>query len=450
MQLHSDVVVIGAGAAGLAAARELARAGLAVQILEARDRIGGRVLTHRDAGSVLPLELGAEFIHGQPPELWNMIEQYKFKTHAVDGSICQVKDSGVLEHVDFAQNVSYIVSLLAKQVHDTDESVGDALAKLLRKYPDLEDASQAIRDEVESYNAAHIDNISVQSLIKYEAAASTIDCNRWSGHQIIDGYDKLMDLLHRESEAKARLQLNCRITAIRWKSGSVEIDSILDNKDTITWQAKQAVITLPLGVLQAPPDKPGAVRFIPDLEHKIHNAQQIGCGTAKRIALVFRNRFWEEQTAIITGNGALFSNFTFLSTPDMPIPYWWTQGATLSPVLMGWVAGPGAERLPDSTEGFTQIALETLSNIFHIPISHLNDQRISTHYHDWMNDPFSRIAYSYQIAGHANAAQELAAPVENTLFFAGEATENNGYSGTVHGAMRTGIRAATEIQGQQN
>lgn len=115
-----------------------------------------------------------------------------------------------------------------------------------------------------------------------------------------------------------------------------------------------------------------------------------------------------------------------------------------TPLLTAWAAGHKAEKLLCNGDGAEQ-AVGALARVLRVDPAVIHEQLEACHTHDWQADPFSRGAYSYAVVGGENAANDLALPVENTLFFAGEATDYTGHNGTVHGAMRSGRRAAREL-----
>ena len=194
--------------------------------------------------------------------------------------------------------------------------------------------------------------------------------------------------------------------------------------------ARAAVITLPIGVLQH-----GGVRFQPMPTAIKEAVPHIGNGQVFRVSVQFQERFWESIEGLRDAR-LLFSD-------DQTFPTWWTGLPVRAPLLTGWSAGPHTETLIGrSREAIADEAIEALTRITGFDAGPLVR---AWHLHDWHADPFSRGAYSYALAGHLDARRQLAEPVENTLFFAGEATETEGHSATVHGAIATGQRAARQI-----
>jgi monoamine oxidase len=136
----------------------------------------------------------------------------------------------------------------------------------------------------------------------------------------------------------------------------------------------------------------------------------------------------------------------FLFTEDEWFPTWWSTMPQLAPVLVAWAPATSAEELSGRGEQFqVQRALQTLSERLAVPFPKLTELLVRGYVHDWQKDQYSCGAYSYVRAGGDNAEQQLAESIDTTLFFAGEATDTNGYYGTVHGAIASGYRAAEEV-----
>jgi len=172
-------------------------------------------------------------------------------------------------------------------------------------------------------------------------------------------------------------------------------------------------------------------------------------GKASRVTLRFRERFWEELSP--QGTNKNLSQMNFLFSQDEWFPTWWTTMPKKLPTLTGWAAFRRAEKLSaESCSRVGEHAVETIAALLHLPLQEVKDQMETAYFHDWQNDPFSRGAYSYGAVGADGAQEALGNPVENTLFFAGEATDTSGNNGTVHAAIASGNRAAREILQRNN
>jgi monoamine oxidase len=208
--------------------------------------------------------------------------------------------------------------------------------------------------------------------------------------------------------------------------------------DPQVFRAPRALITLPLGVLRADPGSLGAVHFEPPLHEKQEALKLLEMGPALRITLRFRERFWDS----LAGGGLKSMGFLFSRDPEMPT--WWAKLG--SRMLTGWAGGPNGWRLSTCNETeFTSRAVAALARVLGVDRTIMEDQLESAHTHNWVTDPYCRGGYSYIAVGGIDAPRQLAAPLAETLFFAGEATESTGHNGTVHGAMASGTRAANEI-----
>jgi monoamine oxidase len=165
-------------------------------------------------------------------------------------------------------------------------------------------------------------------------------------------------------------------------------------------------------------------------------------GDVVRIPMLFSERWWEQKKY----TGADTDKLSFLFADAQPISVWWTKYPQREPLLTGWGGLEQAMLMQgQTTKQVEERALESLAGIFPVSMEFLREQLVKSFYHDWKDDPFSLGAYSWVQAGGIHAYRELSAPIENTLYFAGEATEFTGHHATVHGAMASAHRAVQEI-----
>ena len=419
-----DTIVIGAGAAGLAAALELRDAGQQVLCLEARDRIGGRILTVHDPLSPVPIELGAEFIHGRSPDLWDLGASAGSAAYDTGGRMIHVEAANSGE--DVYQDMDRLfedVKRSASEQHD------ESFASFLDRSSYSERTRQAAIGYVEGFNAARKETISLASLAEDFRGADAIGGDR--SYRILSGYDRL--LLHLAESIE--LRLNTIVERVDWQRGraTVHTRTALDGSRE-SFQAHAVVVTVPLGVLQAKPDAGGAIRFDPEPREALAAARALCSGDAIRLILRFDRAFWHDNPDLAD------AGFLFSSEPVFPT--WWTTLPVHSPVITGWSAGPKADPLLGlGKQELVKSALASLSRITSVQPSRLE----AAYFHDWHADPFARGAYSYVPVGALAARRRLAEPVEHTLFFAGEGTDVEGHSATVHGALASGKRAARQI-----
>ena len=400
-QVQVDVLVIGAGAAGLAAADALARAGRSVLVVEARDRIGGRCLTHRLPGVPVPVELGAEFIHGRPEATLSLLK--RANVPAVDSTRTQrIALDGRLQDINIFAQAQRVARRAPK---GKDHSFRAFLAR--QRLPKLTRTLATMM--VQGFDAADPALASAREIVEeWSGGGLGVSQPRPQG-----GYGPLLEFLSRE----ITVQLQTEVREVRWKRGSVELRGTFRGELWSAW-APRAVITVPIGVL------PSLVR------EKRHALAKLESGPVVRVAMAFREAFWEKQ----------HPGVAFFHSPNAPFPTFWTPLPMHAPLLTCWAGGPKASRLTGSSEKtLLKHALASVRSVlgnFEEPRAYLM--------HDWQADPFARGGYSYVKVGGTGAREELAAPLEETLYFAGEATDTE-QSGTVGGALASGQRAAREV-----
>src|SRR5262245_31481835 len=253
----ADVLVLGAGAAGLAAAQELSQAGLRVVVIEARDRVGGRIFTQHVPGHPLPIELGAEFIHGRPPESFALVEQAGLLVYEVNGDGWLVKD-GLLAPSDALWNQTDQLFGQMASAGDTDRSFQTFLAPF-QSDPAWRDAAAMAKSYVEGFDAADISNMSVQALLQEQRAAAASDGDR--AFRIAHGYDQFVAALSANCDpARLTIHLGTIAQRVIWQRGHVEIHTEgVGVPGSRSFKARHALMTLPLGVLQAPMGARGSV-----------------------------------------------------------------------------------------------------------------------------------------------------------------------------------------------
>ncbi|HXE15557.1 MAG TPA: FAD-dependent oxidoreductase, partial [Bryobacteraceae bacterium] len=175
--------------------------------------------------------------------------------------------------------------------------------------------------------------------------------------------------------------------------------------------------------------------FSPEPE-LLRNLSLLDPGWAMRLNLVFSEPVWEDAAP----------DAGFLFSEQERFPVWWTRTGGDGYILTGWNGGPKAAALAKASQDeLLQTGLQTLSILIGRKVNDLASKLESVHYHNWHTDPFSAGSYSYVTADGFEFSQTVGRPVENTLWFAGEAMASEGYWGTVHGALASGRRAAAEI-----
>jgi monoamine oxidase len=418
-----DVVVVGAGMAGLTAARALAEAGLKVLVVEAQDRIGGRIWTRHVGDEAI--ELGAEFIHGRPPELWALIDEAGLETYERDGSQVCFED-GALSDCSGAMDEVFEPLEKLENFEGPDMSFVEYLD---REHTPMEERGRII-GYVEGFNAADHREVSIASLGAQQKAE---DANGGDhNYSLRGGYDQLPRYLsERITEFGGKVLTGTPVKEILWEEGQVEVVS-----DLWSFRAPHAIVTLPLAVLQR--DK---VKIEPRPQQILEAAERLRMGQVRRFTLLFAERFWEglpPQTALNE------MSFLFAFT-EMP-PVWWTTHPEASHTITGWVGGPRSAALTGlDAKTLGEKACTTLARIFGLRKQKIHALLKGCYTHDWQQDRFSLGAYSYVATGGLDASRRMTEPVADTLFFAGEHTDITGHWGTVHAAMRSGLRAAEQV-----
>jgi monoamine oxidase len=290
---------------------------------------------------------------------------------------------------------------------------------------------------VEGFNAAPAREISVHSLATQTAAAAAIDGDRL--FRVAGGYRRIVDVLvGRLGHAGGVVRLGATVERVLWRPGRVEVHA----RGTLGGRldpaiAPAALVAIPVGVLKARPPATGAVAFSPALPADKREAlRSMRMGRVVRAVLRFRR-----LPPAFTRRG-----LSFLHVSGGGFPTFWRVASDETPVVVGWAAGPRATRLPTATPArCLEVAVDSLARGLGTRREDLLRDLDAWRVFDWQQDPFARGAYTYVVPGALAAPARLAAAIAGTLFFAGEATHAAGASGTVHGALETGERAAREI-----
>jgi monoamine oxidase len=423
MTAPPDVIILGAGAAGLAAARDLTTAGVRVLLLEARDRLGGRVMTHHTPEG--PVELGAEFVHGAVDEILSVAR------HA--GLALRETDRGAARPATERRGAAdYFSAMDALLAHASEADADESFQHLV----DRVDESPAIKAQglrlVEGYHAADPGRMSVRALVRNTIADEQPGADRQ--FRFVHGYDGLVAAIFEQADRRlCEVRLNVVAAAIAWRRKRVVIKTSTGAELT----APQVVTTVPLAVLKA-----GAIDFLPKLADKESAIEKLEMGDAVRVSLCFGSETWPAQGP--------FSTDGFVLTGKPTFPVWWVSRPPPFPVITGWAGGRNGRGLGELSDAErVAAAVEALAAVFDTNEGRLRQDLRGGFSHNWQKDPFARGAYSYPAVGGSDAGALLAAPVDGTLFFAGEATRTDGQNGTVHGAIASGRRAAKEILAQR-
>lgn len=409
------VLIVGGGIAGLTAAIELAKTNCEVVLLEAQNRLGGRIFTIYSGGT--PVELGAEFIHGGNEEFWREIREAGLETVKTPNHF-QRFENNHFQQMDLWRKMEKLMEKI-----DTD-SPDKSFANFLAEQNVSDSMKRLATNFIEGFDAAEPGKIGIHGL-----AAGEDEDGDPGEHQfrISRGYLAFVEFLEQKAKTSGvKFEMNAAAKIIQWKSGVVKIFAERNGKK-IRFDGDAAVIAVPLGVL-----KSRVIRFEPPLPEKENAIAKLKFGNVIKIILKFKSVFWPER------------DFGFVVAMDEAIPTWWSDSRGI--ILTGWAGGPKADALSQKSEAELKAeALKILSKIFKTDESLIQNQLLEFHSHDWRKDKFIGGAYSYIPVNGLESVKQLAAAVENTLFFAGEATASNTQPGTVHGALSSGLRAAKEI-----
>jgi len=427
----ADVVVLGAGAAGLAAARVLSRAGCSVVVLEARDRIGGRLHTREDAILPVPVELGGEFIHGTADVSFALLRAAN--TVAIDtGGASFIHADGELREEE--DPFAIVVRVLARVKElAADVSIEEFLQQLRGDDALVERERRYTRMLVEGFDAADPRLASTRAI-----------ADEWNGDESgqtarqfrpLGGYAHLVRTLHGALDpARVQVLLETPVRAVRWDRDGIVVTATTAAGTPLTVHARTAIVTLPVGVLQA-----NSVRFEPPLPQAKQDAlARLVMGSVVKLVLRFRSAFWERLS-----DGRCL-DAAFFHRAEASFPTFWTLLPLRTPLLIAWAGGPKADALAGHDEAaLTAAALDDLVALFGSDADPRGELE-AVYTHDWQHDPYARGAYSYVAVGGGDARTQLAAAVDDVLFFAGEATAETSEAGTVAGALQSGERAANE------
>jgi monoamine oxidase len=429
-----DVIVVGAGAAGLAAASELAHAGAHALLIEARERVGGRVWSHEEPGLPVPIELGAEFIHGRAAPTFDLVT--KSGSAAVDagGEHWSLRDGRLVHSRDLFRQVRVAMErsrALARRDLPFDRFLDDHLAAEL-----TDEARAYARMLAQGFDAADTRRASARAIVEEWTGGGSVEQPQF---RPLGGYGRLLSALVSSLRGSAvELQLATPLDRIAWRRGAVEVRGRFLGQPFVA-RGRRAIVTLPLGVLQGGPRAQAGVRFIPSLSAKREALKGLAPGPVIKAVLRFRTPFWE---SVDRGS---YRDVAFFHPRDAAFPTFWTALPVRAPIMVAWAAGPKAMRLADAAQPrIVEQALASLAALFG-DVERIRAELESAWVHDWQRDPYARGAYSYVVAGGGKARARLAAPLAGTLFFAGEATDTKGEAGTVAGALQSGIRAAREV-----
>jgi monoamine oxidase len=411
--------IIGAGAAGLFAARELSKAGYKIIITEADKRVGGRVHTLSPGNFNLNVETGAEFIHGKLPITFKLLREANIGYERVAGEMYQVKNGHWSKQEEMAPHWDELM----KKLHslDADMTIADFLQQYFsdQKYKDLR---EQVTRFAEGFDVADTTKASVMA-VRDEWQEDMDDTFRITG-----GYGQLIDYLKNEClAAGCELLTSFKVQTINWKKNDVTVTAA----DGRVVKANRSIVTVPIGLLQN-----NSIHFNPSIEKYITAARQIGYGSVIKILFQFKEPFWSEHGDDI---GFIFSEET--------VPTWWTQLPAKNGLLTGWFGGQQVLRVKGAGENeIGSIAIQSLAKTVNKDVKELKKLLIAQEVHDWSINPFSCGAYTYSMLPTVEARKIFREPAGTTIYFAGEGYNEGDSAGTVEAALESASHVIKRLQ----
>jgi monoamine oxidase len=414
-------LVVGAGAAGLVTARELARAGKRVTIVEARDRCGGRIYPLPAQEFGYPAEGGAEFVHGAAPVTRSSMREAGLSLLPRAGTRWSTRTGALLPDESSLPHAARFYQALSAVKADLP------IAEFLETHfaePQYDELRRSITRTVEGYDAADPSRISTLAIRDEWMARDEGQHGR-----IADGHGALIEYL--ESECRrhgAAIHLGASVVAIDGARGGIAARC----GDGAMFEADAAILTVPLPLLSEIA-LPAAVR------ERLAATADIGYGNVVKILLRFATKWWADH------GGRDLTDLSFLVS-DATVPTWWTQHPADHPVLTGWFAGPKADRVSSLTAAeLVDMGLASLGEIFDLPPDRIRRDLAASRAINWGNDPLARGAYSYATPNTRAAQLALKKPDSGAIFFAGEALYAGPDMGTVEAALASGLETARTI-----
>jgi monoamine oxidase len=429
--MQDEIIVIGAGAAGLMVAMELLREGKQVRIIEARNRIGGRIFTSEEQGFSAHIEAGAEFIHGDLPETLRLLQEAGLRYHETAGVMWNAREEDAHKQKDFFEHQK----LFAKKLSEVNEDM--SVAKFLEshfgdaKYDALR---MSIKGYVQGYDLANLEDASTVSL-----RDEWLSEDEGKQHRIDKGYGALLNYMKEDCEQRnGVVELNTIINKIEWKPGFVKLFS----SDGRMFESQKVVITVPLGIWRSEKNHEAHIEFQPGIPEILSASKNLGYGEVIKFLIEFDDVIWENKE--IVGKKRMKNlGFVFANTP---IPTWWTQAPNAVPILTGWLGGPPVEKFKHlNDEALLQLATDSLTKIFAIDHSVLLEKIVAWKVFNWATDPFSLGGYAYPSLHRMKNIAIMTQPVSDTIFVSGEAMYTGVDIGTVEGTLQAALVTTKQV-----
>jgi monoamine oxidase len=424
MKVDYDVIIIGAGAAGLMAANDLAKTGKNITVLEAKNRLGGRIHTISHPGFSMPVEMGAEFEHGNLELTQKLVKKAGTELYKVGGKIWRQEKSDLKEGDDFIEDYDLLKDAFKKL--EDDISVADFFEKYLYK-PENTRLKKTLHGYVEGYNAADI-NIASALTLKEDLENSGNDQYRIKG-----GYISVIEYLSAQmKKSGGSIFLDTAVHQVNHKKGHVVLQT---TKGEFT--AIKVIVTVSLGVLQQE-----RIKFLPSIHTKVDISKTMGFGNVIKFIYQFDSAFWETGT-IVEERATKKLGFLF---SEQPVPTWWSQHPKKQAILTGWIGGPGTIKYQNlEDDALAELGLSSLASIYNLSKNDLRKMLIAYKIIDWGKDLETCGAYSFDTVNSEEKRIKLSEPINDTIYFAGEALAQITETGTVEAALESGKNTAEMV-----
>lgn len=416
------VIIIGAGAAGLYAASLLRSAGATVDVFEASDKVGGRIRELADF-SDFPIELGAEEVHGQK-SIWYDI-------------VC---DSGAKFVRGSEEDVFFVNGERLTEADMDDDADYQDLLRLIDELDGYSGAEQSIEAYLQQQGVpgrllplanALLGNEHGSSNSRVSVLGVAQEDALWTAGNknfLLKDRSFLSILQEKFADVVADVHLNSLAIRVDYAGDTVSV-LVVDSGGSAVYEADKVIVTCSVAALKA-----GLIQFVPGLPYTKEQAMaKIGMADGMKVILKFSSQFWPDDTGSIYGSGIV---------PE----FWVTSGGGRSSdhVLTAFVNGENATTLAALGAGMVAEICGELDTIFGGTVA--TDALVDSHVENWKADPHTLGTYSYPMEGGGpTARRELAAPIGDKVYFAGEATHYEGHAGTVHGALESAYRAVEEL-----
>jgi monoamine oxidase len=414
-----DIIIIGAGAAGLMAAKELSAAGYTVCLLEADTKAGGRMATTYIPGFDQPVETGAEFVHGNLPLTLQLLNEANTPYHPVGGEMINVQNGKW--HSNEAHDEHWGIFMQKLNQLQLDMTISAFLDGYFAE-PEYALLRNGVQGFAEGFDLADITKASIL------AVREEWQHEEEEQYRIEGGYIRLTNYLHDTCvKQKVNIYFNQEINKVDYTGGNLRVYSTDGN----VYEGKILIVTVSAGILQS-----GNIIFTPALAAHQGAIEQLGFGTVIKYLLQFNSAFWDRYG---DDTGFLLSNEA--------VPTWWTQKPSESNILTGWLGGPKAqEKSTFAKADLLEEAISSLSHIFNSPPETLRNQLLQYQIICWSNHSLTKGGYSYYTMQSVQAKKVLSTPINDILFFAGEAIYDGESQGTVEAALQSGKATAGKVK----